>query len=72
MATKLEPDAAKNSCIVPKNNCCITPNNKVNNNTITVNNTMYVTTPQEGFNNVYNIVDDMIRRINDNSVTAMG
>lgn len=48
-------------------------NKNVNNNSeITIHNTMNVTTPQNGFDQVYNIVDNAARRINDNSATAMG
>ncbi len=48
-------------------------NKNVNNNSeITIHNTMNVTTPQNGFDQVYNIVDNAARRINDNTATAMG
>lgn len=43
-----------------------------NNNVFTLNNTMNVTTPQEGFDKVNNIVEEMARQINDNSATVMG
>ncbi|OCG10789.1 hypothetical protein A9G09_11800 [Gilliamella sp. wkB292] len=43
-----------------------------NNNVFTLNNTMNVTTPQDGFDKVNNIVEEMARQINDNSATVMG
>lgn len=48
-------------------------NKNVNNNSeIIIHNTMNVTTPQNGLDQVYNLVDNAARRINDNTVTAMG
>lgn len=48
-------------------------NKNVNNNSeIIIHNTMNVTTPQNGLDQVCNIVDNAARRINDNTVTAMG
>ncbi|OCG38582.1 phage tail protein [Gilliamella sp. Gris1-4] len=64
--TKLSTDGAKAGSLMPANK------NVNNNNAVTINNTMNVTTPQEGFDNVYNIVDNTARRINDNTQTALG
>lgn len=64
--TKLSTDLARAGRVVPVNK------NVNNNNEVTINNTMHVDTPQEGFDQVYNIVDNVARRINDNTVTAMG
>ncbi|MFQ0997501.1 hypothetical protein [Gilliamella sp. CG25] len=48
-------------------------NKNVNNNSeIIIHNTMNVTTPQNGLDQVCNLVDNAARRINDNTVTAMG
>ncbi|OCG33642.1 MULTISPECIES: hypothetical protein [unclassified Gilliamella] len=63
---KLSTDGAKAGSLMPSNK------NINNNNAVTINNTMNVTTPQEGFDNVYNIVDNTARRINDNTQTALG
>jgi hypothetical protein len=63
---KLSTDGAKAGSLMPANK------NINNNNAVTINNTMNVTTPQEGFDNVYNIVDNTARRINDNTQTALG
>lgn len=63
---KLSTDGAKASGIMSANK------NVNNNNAVTINNMMNVTTPQEGFDNVYNIVDNTARRINDNTQTALG
>lgn len=63
---KLSTDGAKAGSLMPANK------NINNNNEVTINNTMNVTTPQEGFDNVYNIVDNTARRINDNTQTALG
>lgn len=66
ITAKVNTDIAKTGGLMQSNR------NVNNNNVFTLNNTMNVTTPQDGFDKVNNIVDDMARRINDNSVTAMG
>lgn len=43
-----------------------------NNKAVTINNTMNVTTPQEGFDNLNNISNNAIRNLADNTATAMG
>ena len=45
---------------------------KVNNNAVTINNTMNVTTPQEGFNNLNNLAINEIQNVADNAQTALG
>lgn len=47
-------------------------NTNLNNNSVTIHNTMNVTQAQDGFDSIYNIVDNTARRINDNTCTAMG
>jgi hypothetical protein len=64
--TKLSTDAAKAGGITQASK------NIHNNNAVTINNTMNVTTPQEGFDNIYSVVDNTARRINDNTQTALG
>lgn len=66
VSAKINTDIAKSGGLASLNK------NINNNNAITINNTMNVTTPQEGFDDVYNIVDNTARRINDNTATAMG
>lgn len=43
-----------------------------NNNAVTINNTMNVTTPQEGFDTLNNLSASEIQKIADNSTTALG
>ena len=43
-----------------------------NNNAVTINNTMNVTTPQEGLNNLNSLAAGEIQKIADNSTTALG
>ena len=43
-----------------------------NNNAVTINNTMNVTTPQEGLNNLNSLAAGEIQKIADNSKTALG
>lgn len=43
-----------------------------NNKAVTINNTMNITTPQEGFDNLNNISNNAIRNLADNTATAMG
>ena len=45
---------------------------KVNNNAVTINNTMNVTTPQEGFDNLNNLAKNEIQNVADNTQTALG
>ena len=45
---------------------------KVNNNAVTINNTMNVTTLQEGFNNLNNLAINEIQNVADNAQTALG
>lgn len=45
---------------------------KVNNNAVTINNTMNVTTPQEGFDNLNNLTKYEIQNVADNTQTALG
>ena len=45
---------------------------KVNNNAVTINNTMNVTTPQEGFDNLNNLAKNEIQNVADNAQTALG
>ena len=50
-----------------------TPNKNIsNNNAVTINNTMNVTTPQEGLNNLNSLAAGEIQKIADNSKTALG
>ena len=49
------------------------PNKNIsNNNAVTINNTMNVTTPQEGLNNLNSLAAGEIQKIADNSKTALG
>jgi len=49
------------------------PNKNINNNNaVTINNTMNVTTPQEGLNNLNSLAAGEIQKIADNSKTALG
>ena len=45
---------------------------KVNNNAVTINNTMHVSTPQEGFDNLNNLAKNEIQNVADNTQTALG
>lgn len=45
---------------------------KVNNNAVTINNTMHVTSPQEGFDNLNNLAKNEIQNVVDNTQTALG
>ena len=50
-----------------------TPNKNIsNNNAVTINNTMNVTTPQEGLANLNALASGEIQKIADNSTTALG
>jgi hypothetical protein len=64
--TKLSTDGAKAGSLMPANK------NVNNNNAVTINNTMNVTTPQEGFDSLNSISNNAARRINDNIQTALG
>lgn len=51
----------------------LAPRKKVNNNnTVTINNTMNVTTPQEGFDSLNSMSNNAIRNVADNTQTALG
>ena len=51
----------------------LTASKKINNNnTVTINNTMNVTTPQEGFDSLNSISNNAIRNVADNTQTALG
>ncbi|MWN31018.1 MULTISPECIES: phage tail protein [unclassified Gilliamella] len=63
---KLSTDGAKAGSLIPANK------NINNNNAVTINNTMNVTTPQEGFDSLNSISNNAARRINDNIQTALG
>lgn len=66
ITAKVNTDIAKTGGLMQSNR------NVNNNNVFTLNNTMNVTTPQDGFDKVNNIVEEMARQINDNSATVMG
>ncbi|NUF49526.1 hypothetical protein [Gilliamella sp. ESL0250] len=63
---KLSTDGAKAGSLMPSNK------NINNNNAVTINNTMNVTTPQDGFDNLNSLSNNAARRINDNIQTALG
>lgn len=63
---KLSTDNAKFSKLTPSNK------NVNNNNAVTINNTMNVTTPQEGFDSLNSISNNAIRNVADNTQTALG
>lgn len=51
----------------------LTPSKKINNNNaVTINNTMNVTTPQEGYDSLNNISNKEVRNLADNTKTALG
>lgn len=64
--TKLSTDGAKAGSLMPANK------NVNNNNAVTINNTMNVTTPQEGFDNLNSISNNAVRNLADNTQTALG
>ena len=63
---KLSTDNAKFSKLTPSNK------NVNNNNAVTINNTMNVTTPQEGFDRLNKVSKKEIRNLADNTKTALG
>lgn len=63
---KLSTDGAKAGSLMPANK------NINNNNAVTINNTMNVTTPQDGFDNLNNISNNAVRNLADNTQTALG
>ena len=63
---KLSTDGAKAGSLMPANK------NINNTNAVTINNTMNVTTPQDGFDSLNSISNNAARRINDNIQTALG
>lgn len=63
---RLSTDNAKFSKLTPSNK------NVNNNNAVTINNTMNVTTPQEGFDRLNKVSKKEIRNLADNTKTALG
>ncbi|MCO6555479.1 MAG: hypothetical protein J6572_10790, partial [Gilliamella sp.] len=63
---KLSTDGAKAGSLMPANK------NINNNNAVTINNTMNVTTPQEGFDSLNIISNNAVRNLADNTQTALG
>ncbi|OCF97166.1 hypothetical protein A9G08_10020 [Gilliamella sp. wkB195] len=63
---KLSTDNAKFSKLTPSNK------NVNNNNAVTINNTMNVTTPQDGFDRLNKVSKKEIRNLADNTKTALG
>jgi len=76
---KISPSASASAGVIKNTN---TNNNTTNNsnrntnisnnNAVTINNTMNVTTPQEGLNYLNNLATGEIQKIADNSTTALG
>lgn len=63
---RLSTDNAKFSKLTSSNK------NINNNNAVTINNTMNVTTPQEGYDSLNNISNKEVRNLADNTKTALG
>ncbi|WP_334320368.1 phage tail protein [Gilliamella apicola] len=74
---KISPSASASAGVIKNTNSNTTNNsnrntNISNNNAVTINNTMNVTTPQEGLNYLNNLATGEIQKIADNSTTALG
>ncbi|OCG45714.1 hypothetical protein A9G34_01030 [Gilliamella sp. Choc4-2] len=63
---KLSTDGAKAGSFMPANK------NINNNNAVTINNTMNVTTPQDGFDSLNSLSNNAVRNLADNTQTALG
>lgn len=66
---KINPAQSASAGVTNSNN---SNKNINNNNAVTINNTMNVTTPQEGLNNLNSLAAGEIQKIADNSKTALG
>lgn len=74
---KISPSASASAGVIKNTNSNTTNNsnrntNISNNNAVTINNTMNVTTPQDGFDNLNNISNNAVRNLADNTQTALG
>lgn len=76
---KISPSASASAGVIKNTNTNTNTTNNSNrntnisnNNAVTINNTMNVATPQEGFNYLNNLATGEIQKIADNSTTALG